>query len=147
MGRRTGFEAYPKYQNYLHQTSVWPSESGGAEIGITSMAPRYANSARAKLMRWAAGMGAQAALNIYDRDERLAYVANSPLAKILDTWANDVPYIDPVDAAEVTPRDIILAFAPVVAEHTNLDITAIFKLCEALATKADDEWTITVQSR
>lgn len=147
MGRRTGFEVFQHYSGYLHQTSVWPSESTGEDISIASMPPRYANSARAKLLRWASTMAAQAALNIYDREERVAYVANSPLAKMLDQWANDVPYTEQTDAKEVTPRDMVLVFAHILGKRTDLGVPEIIELCEELATYIDENWTVTHQSR
>lgn len=143
----SGFEAYRHYENYLHQSTYWPSESDGLEKAIMDMVPRYAASAHAKLLRWAATVSARAHLNIADTHERISFVRRSPLAVALARVAQSLPIEAEFDAVPVDSRDIILAFAPVLAEHTALDITQIFKVAEALAAKAHAEWTMTQQSR
>jgi len=89
MAPNRGPESFPPYEIYLDQGRVWPRETNDelAFQPITDMAPNYAASALAKLIRWAHVYGASVRLNIADLHERLAYVRNTPLGKALSAQA------------------------------------------------------------
>lgn len=79
-------ETFARYQDYLQQGVYWPKDDprlGRVETTpIEDMAPQYAASALAKLLRWAYDHG-YPALNIYDADERIVYVRRSKLGLAL----------------------------------------------------------------
>lgn len=138
-------ETFPNYGRLLDQSEQWPSESSGLMVPISSMNPRYALSAYQKLLRWARSPYAYEETQLLNIADRLAKVGNSPLARSLADRAEGLPPdSSPAPPVEVTPRELILVFAPIVAEHTDFDIHKVFSLCEKLAIRADELWTITV---
>lgn len=78
-------EDYADYAAWLHQREYWPKRVNSdrtTTVPVDSMAPQYAASALAKLLRWAYDEG-YPRLNIYDADERITMVRRSELGMAL----------------------------------------------------------------
>jgi hypothetical protein len=148
MRRHSSMESFPRYENYLNQIDVWPSESSGATVDTEDMVARYAASALQKLLRWAALPTTRVALNISDLHGRVEYVKQTPLAqKLAAVASSDV-------ATPVVPRDhsavqqiVPSIFQAITSLAPELPMQSAFDVSVAIGRHLETGWTFTPKSR